>query len=88
MWMWIYCLLATIYFLYFKDYLIFIRDLAYRNIIWNTQNITQLDIGAMNEFLEKNYNKTAQIASKVFFVFISPIYLIYVLFYIIKRLDF
>lgn len=88
MWIWIYCLLATAYFFHFKDYLLFIRDTAYRNIVWNNANILHVDTEAMNDYLKANYNTPERLVSKVFFVFISPIFLVYVLYYIINRLDY
>jgi hypothetical protein len=86
--MWIYCLLATGYFLQFQDYLLFIRDTAYRNIIWNSDNRLDIDLDSMNKYLKNNYNLTERLFAKVGFLFISPLFLIYVLFYIIKKLDY
>jgi hypothetical protein len=88
MWMWIYCLLATAYFLQFQNYLLFIRDTAYRNIIWNSENSLDIDLDAMNDYLKANYKLPARLTAKVGFLFISPLFLVYVLFYIIKRLDY
>lgn len=88
MWMWIYCLLVTAYFLYFKDYLLFIRDSVYRNMVWSNASPLNVDMDSINEYLKANYNMPARVVSKVFFVFISPIYLLYVLYYVINRLDY
>lgn len=88
MWMWIYCLLATAYFLHFKDYLLFVRDSIYRNMIWSTDSFLSVDMDSINEYLNNNYSASERIISKVFFVFISPIYLLYVLYYVINRLDY
>lgn len=84
---WIYCLLATAYFIHFKDYLFFIRDTAYRSIIWNAESSFEVDIEEMDKFLEKNYSYIERFLSKFFFIFISPIFLLYVLFYIYKKLN-
>ncbi|GIW22764.1 MAG: hypothetical protein KatS3mg068_1771 [Candidatus Sericytochromatia bacterium] len=84
---WIYCSLATIYFIYFKDYLFFIRDTAYRSIIWNPTNLDELDFSEFDDFLEKNYNIVEIFISKLFFIFISPLFFIYVIFYIYKKLN-
>lgn len=87
MWMWIYCSFATIYFIYFKDYLFFIRDTAYRSIIWNPTEIDDIDFSEFDSFLEKNYNTVERFLSKTFFIFISPLFFIYVIFYIYKKLN-
>lgn len=86
--MWIYCLLATAYFLHFKDYLLFIRDSVYRNMVWSNENPLNVDIESINQYLDQNYSMPERWISKVFFVFISPIYLLYVLYYVINRLDY
>lgn len=88
MWMWIYCLFATGYFLYYQNYLFFIRDTAYRSIIWNSGNNLDIDLDSMNNYLKDNYNIPARLFAKIGFLLISPLFLIYVLFYIIKRLDY
>ena len=85
---WIYCLLVTAYFLYFKDYLLFIRDDVYRNMVWNNASLINVDMESIDNYLKANYNLPARVISKVFFVFISPIYLLYVLYYVINRLDY
>jgi hypothetical protein len=84
---WIYCTLATIYFLYFKDYLLFIRDTAYRNVIWNPTGIDDFDLSEFDDFLENNYNLVERFFSRTFFIFISPLFFIYVIFYIYKKLN-
>jgi hypothetical protein len=88
MWMWIYCLLATAYFIHYKDYLFFMRDTIYRNMIWSSDSPLSLDMDVINEYLTNNYSLIERIISKIFFVFISPIYFLYVLFYVINRLDY
>jgi len=86
MWFWIYCLLVTLYFFHYRDYLFFIRDTAYRNVIWNTENVTSLDMTEIDNYLKENYSTPERIISKVFFVFVSPFFLLYVLFYIANKL--
>lgn len=88
MWLWIYGLLATAYFMHYKDFLLFIRDSAYRNMVWNNDNMINVDTEAMNKYLAENYSFPERWISKIFFVFISPIFLVYVLYYIINRLDY
>ncbi len=86
--MWIYGILATAYFLYFKDYLLFIRDDVYHNMIWGNSNTLKVNMESVDGYLKDNYNLSERVISKIFFVFISPIYLIYVLYYVINRLDY
>lgn len=87
MWMWIYCMLVTAYFIYFKDYLFFIRDTAYRSIIWESDASFEIDTEELDQFLKQHYSKPAVFISKTFFIFVSPFFLLYVLFYIIKKMS-
>jgi len=86
MFMWIYCILATAYFIYFKDYLFFIRDMAYHHILWNTDDVSTFDRDSLDEFLEKNYKPFAIIISKILFLFFAPIFFAYLIIYILKKL--
>jgi hypothetical protein len=80
-------MLVTAYFIYFKDYLFFIRDTAYRSIIWDSEGSFDFDSDEMDNFLKKNYSTPAVFISKIFFIFVSPFFLLYVLFYIIKKMS-
>lgn len=82
MYVWFYLLLATAFFVHFKDYLFFMRDLTYRNIVWNPDEDNLIDFDEMDEYLKKNYNKLDQILFKTLFIFFSPIFFIYIFIYI------
>lgn len=88
MWMWIYCLLATAYILHYRDYLLFIRDSIYRNMVWSNEGLLNVDLESINGYLKDNYSAPERFISKVFFVFISPFYLLYVLYYVVNRFDY
>jgi len=83
---WIYFIIATAFFIHFKDYLFFICDLTHRNLIWNTDEDNFLDFDEMDRYLKENYNMLDQITFKILFIFFMPIFLPYVIFYIKNKL--
>jgi len=59
--------------------------MAYRHILWNTEDVTTFDKDSLDSFLEKNYKPFAIIISKIFFIVFSPIFFTYLIIYILKK---
>lgn len=79
---WIYLILATAFFIHFKDYLLYICDLTHSNLIWNTDEDEILDFDEMDKFLKEHYNLIDQITFKALFVFFLPLFIPYIIIHV------